>query len=324
MSYGAPIASIASIASIAYAHHPQRHVDGASSLDRMVDSVEIHAQGRAPASCQPASTFEAVFISADGPSKCQERGTIRNLNGATVFPRRKPNLQRAMEKGCPAAAPVSITLEVLQQLASHSLPTAASKLGISATAMKNACRKLGISRWPYFPARPRPLDPLGMVSRTPKPLLCNAETQTDITFGGVYACDQACPPPPLAEAEFNMSHEMLGSGDNARAPMPMPSRTYTPSANQSYQPFAYNPQATTTILAFSSFEAPMPFSRETSATSFPAVERRSSLKVEDFNTEWKLPVMAEWKVQVMEPRGSSSNFQMMDGFQLEEFLYGEK
>jgi hypothetical protein len=34
--------------------------------------------------------------------------------------------------------------------------------------------------------------------------------------------------------------------------------------------------------------------------------------------------MAEWKVQVMEPRGSSSNFQMMDGFQLEEFLYGEK
>ena len=97
--------------------------------------------------------------------------------------------------------------------------------------------------------------------------------------------------------------------------MQMPSLTYTPSDNQSYQsyqPFAYNPQATTTILAFSSFEAPMPFSRETSATSFPAVERRSSLKVEDFNTEWKL--------QVMEPRGSSSNFQVMDGFQLEDLL----
>jgi hypothetical protein len=46
------------------------------------------------------------------------------------------------------------------------------------------------------------------------------------------------------------------------------------------------------------------------------LERRSSFKASDFNTEWKVPGM--------EPRGSFSSFQMMDGFQLEEFLYGDQ
>ena len=319
-------ASLASIASIAYVQHPQRNVHGASALlDRTVESVEIKAQVRSPSSSDPETPVEAAFSADDGPSKCEERDAVRCANGATVFPRRKPNLKRAMEKGCPAAAPVSITLEVLEQLASHSLPTAAAKLGISATAMKNACRKLGISRWPYFPAWARPLrtptcssdqaDPLCMDSRTPKPLLCNAETQTDITFADVSACDQACPPPPPAAAEFNMNQNHA----RPRAPMQMPSLAYTPTANQSYQsyqPFAYNPQATTNSLAFSSFEPPMPLnSRETSATSF-TLERRSSFKASDFNTEWKVPGM--------EPRGSFSSFQMMDGFQLEDFLYGDQ
>ena len=316
MCYGA------SIASLSYVQHPQRNVHGASALlDRMLDSVEIKAQDRSPSSSDPETPFEAAFYAADAPSKCEERDSIRRLNGATVFPRRKPNLKRAMEKGCPAAAPVSITLEVLEQLASHSLPTAAAKLGISATAMKNACRKLGISRWPYFPAWARPLrtpacssdqtDAVCMDSRTPKPLLCNAETQTDITFADVSACDQACPPPPPAAAEINMHHA------RPRAqPMQMPPLTYTLSGNQRYPPFAYNPHATTSTLAFSSIEAPMPLnSRETSAASF-TLERRSSFKVSDFNTEWKL--------QGMEPRGSFSNFQMIDGFQLEEFLYGDQ
>jgi hypothetical protein len=46
------------------------------------------------------------------------------------------------------------------------------------------------------------------------------------------------------------------------------------------------------------------------------LERRSSFKASDFNTEWKVPGM--------EQRGSFSSFQMMDGFQLEEFLYGDQ
>jgi hypothetical protein len=234
----------------------------------MVDSVEIKVQVSSPSSSDTEASFEDAFNAADGPSNGEDRDSIRRSNGATVFPRRKPNLKRAMENGCPAAAPVSITLEVLEQLASHSLPTAAAKLGISATAMKNACRKLGISRWPYFPASARPMRtptcssdqtyPLCMDSRTPKPLLCNAETQTDINFADVSACDQACPPAPPAAAEFNMNHE---------GPM-----------------------------------AP-PFTCETG----------SSVEASDFNTEWK--------VEVMEPPDSSSNLQMMDGFQLEEFLY---
>jgi hypothetical protein len=46
-------------------------------------------------------------------------------------------------------APVRISLEVLDKLSSLSLSAAAFRLGISPTAMKKSCRKLGVTRWPY-------------------------------------------------------------------------------------------------------------------------------------------------------------------------------
>jgi len=51
------------------------------------------------------------------------------------------------------AKAVSITLEVLQALGSLPLARAAASLGLSSTALKGACRKLGIQRWPYWVAR---------------------------------------------------------------------------------------------------------------------------------------------------------------------------
>ncbi len=42
-----------------------------------------------------------------------------------------------------------ISKEVIQALFDRPLPTAARNVGLSATAFKQACRKLGIARWPY-------------------------------------------------------------------------------------------------------------------------------------------------------------------------------
>jgi hypothetical protein len=61
-----------------------------------------------------------------------------------VIPRRK-----AGQAGGDVASPVSITIETLERYSSVPLSKAAILLGISSTAMKKACRKLGVTRWPY-------------------------------------------------------------------------------------------------------------------------------------------------------------------------------
>ena len=89
---------------------------------------------------------------------------------------------------------VCITLHVLEELSSLPLPTAAARLGLSATALKGACRKLGIQRWPYWVAR----GPAALQKRSP-PALKDAGTQTDLSFGGVYGIDV----PALVDAEVH-------------------------------------------------------------------------------------------------------------------------
>ena len=45
--------------------------------------------------------------------------------------------------------PVVVTLDILHDLEEYPLGVAAAKLGVSATAFKKACRKLGVKRWSY-------------------------------------------------------------------------------------------------------------------------------------------------------------------------------
>ena len=59
---------------------------------------------------------------------------------STVLPRRKP--------GQETHRPVHITLEMLERYSNMSLVKASVMLGISPTAMKKACRRLGVTRWP--------------------------------------------------------------------------------------------------------------------------------------------------------------------------------
>ena len=47
------------------------------------------------------------------------------------------------------SSPVVFSLELLDSLRGLSLPLAASTVGVSATAFKKACRRLGVTRWDY-------------------------------------------------------------------------------------------------------------------------------------------------------------------------------
>lgn len=63
-----------------------------------------------------------------------------------IFPRRKAGQSKRQADN---EAPVKLTPEILESIASIPLVAAAKKLGISKTALKNACRNLGLKRWPF-------------------------------------------------------------------------------------------------------------------------------------------------------------------------------
>lgn len=63
---------------------------------------------------------------------------------SAIFPRRKVGESKMDTRG-----PVLITLDVLKSMADVPLSDAARQLGVSSTAIKKACRKIGVQRWPY-------------------------------------------------------------------------------------------------------------------------------------------------------------------------------
>ncbi|EKX35142.1 hypothetical protein GUITHDRAFT_118689 [Guillardia theta CCMP2712] len=71
-----------------------------------------------------------------------------------IFPRRKAG-QSKRDHGSNTA--VVLSLEILQSFSEVPLVQAAKKLGISKTALKSACRTLGLERWPFR----KPNDPQG-------------------------------------------------------------------------------------------------------------------------------------------------------------------
>jgi hypothetical protein len=70
--------------------------------------------------------------------KKREQGRL-----AIIFPRRK------MGEAARGSDAVWLSVDVLNSLADRSLASAAKLLGISSTALKKACRELGVGRWPY-------------------------------------------------------------------------------------------------------------------------------------------------------------------------------
>ena len=69
----------------------------------------------------------------------------------------------AEPQGCTSRPPSKVDIEQLQMLFEQPQPEAAKRLGISLTTLKQVCRRLGVSRWPYRrsskackKSRPRP------------------------------------------------------------------------------------------------------------------------------------------------------------------------
>eukprot|EP00961_Rhodomonas_salina_P029968 403748-Rhodomonas_salina.2 len=69
--------------------------------------------------------------------------SITTPDHVVVQPRRK-----AGEPTRRSRDPVILTQEVLVSMFHHTVPRAATELGISTTALKSACRRLGVERWP--------------------------------------------------------------------------------------------------------------------------------------------------------------------------------
>jgi hypothetical protein len=92
----------------------------------------------------------STYFAAD-PAACP--GLVRSIQN--IFPRRKRRKASALDSDSSntrhdprLAVPVVVTMELVAHLAALSLVQAAATIGISATALKRACRRLGIARWP--------------------------------------------------------------------------------------------------------------------------------------------------------------------------------
>ena len=86
-------------------------------------------------------------MQATFPSSCHASGMppAKNVR-VQLFPRRKAGDQVYPEKG---RQPVKVDLETISSMFGMPQPEAARVLDLSLTALKQVCRKLGITRWPY-------------------------------------------------------------------------------------------------------------------------------------------------------------------------------
>ena len=75
-----------------------------------------------------------------------------------LYPRRKAGAGAVPAKG---RLPVELTRAAIEAFFGQPQPTAAQELGISLTALKQVCRRLGVERWPYV----RPCKPGGRIRR---------------------------------------------------------------------------------------------------------------------------------------------------------------
>ncbi len=105
----------------------------------MQSAMHAHGgMGRYPAAAQ------AIDIDFTGGKVGRKQTEVKKE--LVIFPRRKAGQSKRQADN---EAPVKLTPESLEEIANIPLVAAAKKLGISKTALKNACRNLGLKRWPF-------------------------------------------------------------------------------------------------------------------------------------------------------------------------------
>eukprot|EP00292_Cryptomonas_paramecium_P012596 CAMPEP_0113703410 /NCGR_PEP_ID=MMETSP0038_2-20120614/25839_1 /TAXON_ID=2898 /ORGANISM="Cryptomonas paramecium" /LENGTH=362 /DNA_ID=CAMNT_0000627859 /DNA_START=106 /DNA_END=1190 /DNA_ORIENTATION=+ /assembly_acc=CAM_ASM_000170 len=102
-----------------------------------------------------AGEQSGVVSRPESPEPCVERSKGgRGAPYAKIYPRRKAHEERSELP----SLPVKVTLELIEELSQYTLYRAADKIGVSATALKMACRKLGIAKWQCKRRSPPPQD----------------------------------------------------------------------------------------------------------------------------------------------------------------------
>jgi hypothetical protein len=129
-------------------------------------------------------TQDAPFAAAETPQQQDDpesETTASRLTSATK-PEEEEEVQLVFPRGRKHTAtqnPVALTKSLLEQMFDRSLADASHQLGICQTAIKKACRKFGIQKWPYRSPNPGPKkakrtamhEPLVLASSSPTPPL---------------------------------------------------------------------------------------------------------------------------------------------------------
>ena len=160
------------------------------------------------------------------PPSCQDRlqhdsisSQISSARVALVCPRKK--------KAGPGQSPrrpddpVVLTRELLEGLFDRSLAAASEALGICPTAIKKACRRLGIDKWPFK-------GPAGRSSKPPTP------PSSSTTSGGCVASVEVsgCEDLPLSShGASSCLFETAGPSDGTACQDLSMSSTFLPSSN---------------------------------------------------------------------------------------------
>eukprot|EP00960_Hanusia_phi_P075871 768476-Hanusia_phi.AAC.9 len=139
----------------------------APSFQQVLQPASISTQAAAP---KPhiAESITAVEKPANKASQeCSPSPTgSANSKTALVCPRKKR--ESSWKHDSNSDEPVALTKELLESHFNSPLALVSKKLGICPTAIKRACRKLGISKWPYKSPNPGPKKKKGLVSNEAK------------------------------------------------------------------------------------------------------------------------------------------------------------
>eukprot|EP00277_Geminigera_cryophila_P037831 CAMPEP_0173108338 /NCGR_PEP_ID=MMETSP1102-20130122/42606_1 /TAXON_ID=49646 /ORGANISM="Geminigera sp., Strain Caron Lab Isolate" /LENGTH=313 /DNA_ID=CAMNT_0014006685 /DNA_START=78 /DNA_END=1019 /DNA_ORIENTATION=+ len=123
---------------------PQTSFSGQAQLGQTVDTS--HRESKLTAVTSKSRTESSVSEQEDtGDSDDKDIDRVSKSNSVnTIWPRRKRgNLKRTTSE------PVFLDEATVSQYFTIPLHKAAVKIGISPTAMKSACRRMGILKWPY-------------------------------------------------------------------------------------------------------------------------------------------------------------------------------
>ncbi|EKX33995.1 hypothetical protein GUITHDRAFT_155866 [Guillardia theta CCMP2712] len=133
----------------------------------------------------------------------------RRIAAAIVCPRRKrTEVHEPLDEG-EAEGPVVVTRALLESYFDMPLSTVSKELGICPTAIKRACRKVGILKWPFKTPNPGPKKKNGQPSATTQPVQ------------KAPSCDQYSSATDLPAASFTASQQHLSEWTQVPPPVTM-------------------------------------------------------------------------------------------------------